>query len=128
MKTRAWMACVVLAFAGCEGATTMTHTFHNRTPDTLTLLARLDSLPFFDSVPVVLPPDAQHTVYSYDMLGKCTNCGALQAATPWLDTLELDNAVWAEYPAESDWYTEVSEGTTWIRFDHTLNIGIGMVE
>lgn len=128
MKTRAWMACVVLAFASCEGATTMTHTFHNRTQDTLTLLAQFDSLPFFDSVPAVLPPNAQHTVYTYDMLGKCTNCGALQAATPWLDTLELEHAVWAEYPAESDWYTEVSEGTTWIRFDHTLNIGIEMVE
>lgn len=117
-----------LLVLGCEGATTMTHTFHNRTEDTLTFLARFDSLPFHDSVSVVLPPDGQHTVYTYDMLGKCTSCGALQVATAWVDTLELQDATWAAYPVESDWFTEVSEGTSWIQFDHTLNVGVGMVD
>lgn len=119
---------LALLVLGCEGSTTMTHTFHNRTVDTLTFLARFDSLPFYGSVSVVLPPDGRHTVYTYDMLGKCTECGALRAATPWLDTLELEGASWNAYPVESDWFSEVSEGTTWIQFDHTLNVGVGMVD
>ena len=67
----------------------MTHVFHNRTEDNLTFLARFDNLPFYDSVEVLLPPEGRHNVYTCDMLGKCGACGALQAATPWLDTLEL---------------------------------------
>ena len=47
---------------------------------------------------------------------------------PWLDTLELEGASWNAYPVESDWFSEVSEGTTWIQFDHTLNVGVGMVD
>lgn len=117
-----------LLLIGCEGSTSMTHTLHNRTQDTLSILARFDSLPFFDSVQVMLPPNARHTVYTYEMLGKCTSCGELQLATPWLDTLTLQNAMWAQYPVESDWITEVSQGTSWIRFDHTLNLWVGMVE
>ena len=117
-----------LLLVGCEGATTMTHTFSNRTADTLTLLARFDSLPFYDSVYVVLPPAARHTVYTYDMLGKCTDCGALQLATPWLDSLELQGDSWAAYPVESNWLSDVRQGRSWIQFDHTLHIEIGMVE
>ena len=45
-----------------------------------------------------------------------------------MDTLELQDATWAAYPVESDWLTEVSEGTSWIQFDHTLNVGVGMVD
>ena len=119
---------LALLVLGCEGSTTMTHTFHYRTVDTPTFLARFDSLPFYDSVSVVLPPDGRHTVYTYDMLGKCTECDAVRAATPWLDTVELEGASWNAYPIESDWFSEVSEGTTWIQFDHTLNVGVGMVD
>lgn len=117
-----------LLLVGCEGATTMTHTFHNRTADTLMLLARFDSLPFYDSVHVVLPPEERYTVYTYDMLGKCTDCGALQLAMPWLDSLELQGDAWAAYPVESNWLSDVRQGRSWIQFDHTLHIEVGMVE
>jgi len=112
-----------LLFAGCEGATTMTHTFHNRTQDTLDLTALFSELPWYDTVQVSLPPNASTTLYTLDKLGKCHDCGQYGAAAHWVDTLQLNSAVWLTYPTDADWRTEVSEGRTWIQFDHTLNIG-----
>lgn len=119
---------LALLIAGCEGATTMTHTFHNRTEDTLRLTAHFSGLPWYDTVDVVLLPDQPNTLYTYDMLGKCHECGDYRKPMLWLDTLELDTRTWLDYPTASDWITEEREGTSWIQFDHTLNIGVGMVE
>ena len=65
-----------------------------------------------------------YTVYTYDMLGKCTECGGLNSPTLWLDTLEVMGRTWALYPGLDDghWTTEISEGRSWIQFDHTLNL------
>ncbi|MCH1574999.1 MAG: hypothetical protein L7S67_01870, partial [Flavobacteriales bacterium] len=51
-----WCLPLVLLLAGCEGSTMMTHTFHNQSEDSIVLQARFDSLPWYDSVSVVLPP------------------------------------------------------------------------
>lgn len=122
------VALLSILLAGCEGSTVMTHTVHNRTDDTLSLIARFDSVPFQDSVRMVLPPDRQHTVFTYDMRGKCTQCWGLASPMLWVDTLELETRTWLVYPVESDWITEVNEGRTWIQYDHMLNVGIGMVD
>ena len=112
-----------LLLAGCEGSTMMTHTFHNRTADTLVIQARFDSLPWYDTVEVVLPPQELHTLYTYDMWGKCHDCFGLNSPTRWIDALEVQGKVWSTYPGDDGhWATEVSEGRSWIRFDHTLNL------
>lgn len=117
-----------LVLSGCEGSTMMTHTFHNRTTDTLVLLARFDNLPWYDSADVVLPPQQMHTLYTYDMRGKCHGCFGLDAPMLWVDTLELAGHSWLAYPDHGDWITATDQGRNWIRFDHTLNIGIADVE
>ena len=106
----------------CEGSTMMTHTFHNRTADTLVIQARFDSLPWYDTVEVVLPPQGMQTLYTYDMLGKCHTCFGLDNPMKWVDTLELMDLQWVQYPEEDQWVTETDEGLSWIRFDHTLNL------
>ena len=50
----------------------------------------------------------------------------LQVATAWVDTLELQDAT-GRLSHESDWFTEVSKAS-WIQFDHTLNVGVGMAD
>jgi len=117
-----------LLLAGCEGSTMMTHTFHNRTADTLVIQAYFDSLPWYDTVEVLLPPQELHTLYTYDMWGKCHDCFGLDVPMNWVDTLELSTHVWLDYPDDGDWTTETDEGLSWIRFDHTLNIGVADVE
>ena len=122
----------VLPFAllllGCEGATTMTHTFSNRTEDTLDLTVHLRDLPWYDSVQVLLMPNEATMFYTADQRGKCNNCGHYMAATPWVDTLILSGAAWSIYPVPGDWLSDVREGRSWIQFDHTLHIEVGMVE
>lgn len=117
-----------LIFASCEGSTSMTHTFHNRTQDTLDLTALFSELPWYDTVQVSLPPNTSTTFYTLDKLGKCHDCAQYEAAAHWVDTLQLNSAVWLAYPTDADWRTEVSERRTWIQFDHTLNIGPTHVE
>ncbi len=87
--TWAWLGCAIL-LAGCEGSTTMTHTFHNRSEDSLVLKALFDSLPWYDTATVVLPPGQMHTLYTYDMLGKCNECFGLYSPTLWIDTIEVE--------------------------------------
>jgi len=119
------MLCLPLALlAGCEGSTTMTHTFHNRSEDSLVLKALFDSLPWYDTATVVLPPGQMHTLYTYDMLGKCNECFGLYSPTIWIDTIEVEGKVWAIDPAAEDqhWTSEITEGRSWIRFDHTLSL------
>ena len=106
----------------------MTHTFRNRTSDTLVLFPRFMDLPSHDAVEVVLGPEQQQTLYTYDMRGKCQDCFGLDAPMRWIDTVELDGHIWLQYPDDGQWITEMSEGRSWIRFDHTLNIGIADVE
>lgn len=119
---------LVLLLASCEGRTSMTHTFWNGTSDTLRFTARFDALPWNDSIAVTLPPEGGMTLYTFDMRGKCSDCAEFGYPTRWVDTLELAGRNWAQYPGPAAWYTEVSEGRTWIEFNHTLHIGIGMVE
>jgi hypothetical protein len=122
-------ALVLTALSGCEGSTSMSHSFHNLLPDTLHVIARFDSLPWNDSVDVHLAPGQTFTRFTYHMRGKCSQCGDLQGATAWIDTLEVPGRTWLDYPdVPADWWTEVSEGRTWIRFDHTLRIGSTRVE
>lgn len=87
---------LVLPFAlllvGCEGATTMTHTFSNRTADTLDLTVHFQDLPWYDSVQVLLMPNEATIFYTADQRGKCNHCGHYMAATTWVDTLILNNA------------------------------------
>lgn len=122
----------VLPFAllllGCEGATTMTYTFSNRTADTLDLTVHFQDLPWYDSVQVLLMPNEATMFYTVDQRGKCNNCGHYMAATPWVDTLILNNAAWSNYPAPEDWGSQVREGCSYITFDHGLHIEVGMVE
>ncbi len=121
--TWAWLGGAIL-LAGCEGSTMMTHTFHNHMEDSLVLVPRFDSLPWYDSLTVVLGPGESHTIYTYDMLGKCHDCFGLDSPTRWIDTLEVEGRTWAVYPGRDDghWATETDEGVSWIRFDHTLNL------
>lgn len=120
--TGAWLSSAILLTA-CEGSTMMTHTFHNHMEDSLVLVPRFDSLPWYDSLTVVLGPGESHTVYTYDMRGKCHDCFGLNSPTRWIDTLEVQGKVWSTYPGDDGhWATEVSEGRSWIRFDHTLNL------
>ena len=128
VRISASIVAFALLLAGCEGSTTMTHTFHNRTPDTLVLLPRFMDLPWHDAAEVVLGPEQQQTLYTYDMRGKCQDCFWLDAPMRWIDTVELDGHVWLQYPDDGQWITEISEGRSWIQFDHTLNIGIADVE
>ena len=124
-----WRLPLALMLAGCEGSTMMTHTFHNHLDDTLHFSAQWDSLPWHDTVDVAIPPGTAHTVYTYDMLGKCTRCGGLQDPTVWIDSLVLLDREWLDYPgAADDWQTVVSEGFNWITFDHTLHLGVSRVE
>ena len=119
-----WCLPLVLLLAGCEGSTMMTHTFHNQSEDSIVLQARFDSLPWYDSVSVVLPPGHMHTLYTYDMRGKCLDCFGLDSPTRWIDSIEVEGEVWAVYPGGDDgrWATEISEGRSWIQFDHTLSL------
>ena len=119
-----WCLPFVVLLAGCEGSTMMTHTFHNRSEDSIVLQARFDSLPWHDTVSVVLPPGHMHTLYTYEMLGKCLDCFGLDSPTRWIDSIEVEGEVWAIYPGDDDgrWATEISEGRSWIQFDHTLNL------
>ena len=74
------MLCLPLALlAGCEGSTTMTHTLHNRSEDSLVLKALFDSLPWYDTATVVLPPAAAPDVLQ---LGRGRAPCARARATP----------------------------------------------
>ena len=119
------LLCLPLALlAGCEGSTTMTHTLYNRSEDSLVLKTLFDSLSWYDTATVMLPPGQMHTLYTYDMRGKCHECFGLYSPTLWIDTIEVQGKVWAIDPSAEDqhWTSEITEGRSWIRFDHTLSL------
>lgn len=115
-----------LALCGCEGATRVQYHFENSTSDTVKLLFQGENT-LLDSFAVEIPPAGTRSVWPVDQWGKCHDCEHYISPYTWMDTLDLLEGQWLNYPRPQDWVSQTDEGRSWLSFDHQLTITSEMI-
>ena len=127
MSMNRWLCFLTcLVFCGCEGATRVQYHFENSTSDTVKLLFRGHNT-WVDSTAVDIPPAGTQTLWAVDQRGKCNECAHYGSPYTYMDTLDLLEGQWLNYPRPEDWFSHSNEGRSWIEFDHRLTITPEMI-